>query len=155
MKNLRTVIAGLCLLLTCYVASAQSPLNEPDRNKPLLFAGMPDRIPVSLDYINSLFESEQGRIISLPATQDVITASFDGVVISSSRSVDGHNQSVLVRSTNFNGANFQVIKYTDVDGTVSYMGRILSFRHGDAYELKTEVGNLVLVKRSFHSLVAE
>src|SRR4030095_1394206 len=137
MKNLRTAIAGLCLLFSAFGATAQnskSPINEPDRNRPLLFAGLPDRIPVSIDYINSLFDSETGRSVSLEASATDIDARINGIVISTGTSLDGRNQSVMVRSTNFNGANFQVSKYTDVNGTVSYTGRILSFRHGDAYE---------------------
>ena len=157
MKNLRTVMA-LCLALCGLTASAQNndhaPLNEPDRNKPLLFASLPDRIPVSMDYINSLFDSPEGRAVSIPAA-DPTSSRIEGKVISTGSQYDNALKSVIVKSTNFNGASFTISRYTDPEGKVTYSGRILSFQHGDAYDLKTESGNLVLIKRKFHSLVNE
>lgn len=158
MKNLRTVVACICLAICGLAASAQTndhaPLNQPDRNKPKLFDALPDRIPVSMDYINSLFGSPAGRDVSIVST-DPTGSRIDGKVISSGSEYNNTLQSVVIKSTNFNGANFTISKYTDAEGNVSYNGRILSMQHGDAYELKNESGNLVLVKRKFYSLVNE
>ena len=158
MKNLRTVFTGVCITLVSLGLSAQnrtSPLNEPDMNKPLLFAGLPDRIPVSMDYINSLFGSSSGKPVSIATATDPTSSRFEGEVVSSGSDENDRLQSVVVRSTNFNGARFTVSRYTNEEGVVSYTGRIISFKHGDAYELKNESGNLVLIKRKFYSLVNE
>jgi hypothetical protein len=159
MKNLRTVVACICLVLCGSVATAQSndhaPLNQPDPNKPKLFNGLPDRIPVSADYLNSLFDSPAGRNVTVLTSADRSTSSIEGRVISSESKYNDALKSVVIRSTNFNGAHFTVSRYTDAEGLVSYTGRIISMQHGDAYDLKTESGNLVLVKRKFQSLVNE
>lgn len=158
MKNLRIVLTGVCFTLFSLGLSAQnrqSPLNEPDLNKPLLFAGLPDRIPVSTDYINSLFGSAQGRAVSLATSTQATAARIEGEVMSSGSEENDRLQSLVIRSTNFNGARFTLSRYTSEEGVVTYSGRILSFKHGDAYELKNEAGNLVLIKRKFYSLVSE
>jgi hypothetical protein len=158
MKNLRLMLACVCIAfsgITAFAQEARSPLNEPDLKKPLLFAGMPDRIPVSTDYINSLFGSPTGRTVSFTATTDKGSAAIEGLVVSTGSEEHDALQSVVIRSTNFNGARFTVSRYVDPQGNVSYSGRIISFKHGDAYELKNESGNLVLVKRKFYSLVNE
>lgn len=159
MKNLNVVVACICLSICSLTATAQNndhaPLNQQDRNKPQLFSSLPDRIPVSVEYINSLINSPEGRAVSINTSTDPTGSRIEGQVISAGKNYDNALQSVVIRSTNFNGANFTVSKYTDADGTVTYTGRILSMQHGDAYELKNESGNLVLVKRKFHSLVNE
>ncbi len=156
MKNLRTILACVSIALLSLNASSQvnkSPIKEPDQNKPLLFAGMPDRIPVSMDYINSLFGSTAGRAVSLSTPDNITGSRFEGNVISTGSELNNRIQSVVIRSTNFLGANFTVSKTISEQGVVSYTGRIISFQHGDAYELKNESGNLVLVKKKFYSLV--
>ncbi len=159
MKNLRTVAALICIAFCGISASAQNPdhapLNQPDPNKPKLFSNLPDQIPVSIDYLNTFFDSPSGKAISLVTGTDRNSLSFEGRVISSESKYNDALKSVVVRSTNFNGATFTVSKYTDETGTVTYSGRIISMQHGDAYELKTVDGNLILVKRKFHSLINE
>ncbi len=159
MKNLNLVVACICLSICSLTATAQNndhaPLNQQDRNKPLLFSSLPDRIPVSVEYINSLFGSPEGRVVSIITSADPTGSRIEGQVITTGTKYDNALQSVVIRSTNFNGANFTVSKYTDTEGTVTYTGRILSMQHGDAYELKNESGNLVLIKRKIYSLVNE
>ena len=158
MKNLRTSLVCLCVILSSLSASAQTvhvKLNEPDLNKPLLFAALPDRIPVSIDYINSLFGSAKGSSVSLSTSEDARAPRIEGEVISTGSKYDNRLESVMIRSTNFEGARFRVSKYTDEQGVARYSGRIISFQHGDAYELKNEDGNFFLIKTKFYSLVNE
>ena len=157
MKNLRTTVlcAGFALCsLGSFAQNKTIPVNEPDYNKPKLFANMPDKIPVSADELNALFITQVGRPANLNAASDV-QAKFEGEVISvSDQSVQGL-QSILIRSTNFNGARMSFSKITQEDGTVKYTGRIISFKHGDLYELQNQQGQLVLVKRNFYDLINE
>jgi hypothetical protein len=64
-------------------------------------------------------------------------------------------QSVVVRSTNFPGAALSFSRITKEDGTFSYVGRIISFQHGDAYEISLENGQYFFVKKGFYDLVNE
>lgn len=157
MKNIRTTI--LCVIVTlCSMASlAQDqkiPVNEPDYNKPKLFTSLPDKIPVSIEKINDLIATPVGRSSSfrLAETADF---QFDGEVVSAASKYGNSIQSVVVRSAAFNGANFTISKIINADGTISYTGRIISFKHGDLYELQTQEGKLVLVKKNFYDLVNE
>ncbi|HMU47209.1 MAG TPA: hypothetical protein PKC72_12635 [Chitinophagaceae bacterium] len=157
MKNLRTVIfiAGICL------ASAQSfaqndkiPINEPDYNKPRLFDNLPARIAITPAELENVVNTQVGK----PATIKFASESslqFDGQVVSVSDNNDSKFQSVVVRSANFPGANLTVSKILNDDGSYSYTGRIISFQHGDLFELKKENGGYVLVKRNFYDLVNE
>jgi hypothetical protein len=64
-------------------------------------------------------------------------------------------QSVVIRSTNFPGAALSFSKLTKEDGTISYVGRIISFQHGDAYEITMENGQYFFIKKGFYDLVNE
>lgn len=157
MKNLRTLLACLCMSFSLF-ASAQTDhvqLNQPDLNKPLLFASLPDRIPVSTGYLDGLFTMSKGVAVSITTSEDALASRIEGEVVSMGSKYNDRLQSVVIRSTNYNGARFTVSRYTDEQGVVSYSGRIISFQHGDAYELKNEAGNLFLIKRKFYSLVNE
>ena len=157
MKNLRTAVLCASIALCSLGSFAQNktiPVNEPDRNKPRLFANLPDKIPVSANELNDLFTTQVGRPANLNPASD-LQAKFEGEVISMSNQSTQGVQSILIRSTNFNGARMSFSKITHEDGTVSYTGRIISFQHGDLYELQSQQGQLVLVKRNFYDLVNE
>ena len=63
--------------------------------------------------------------------------------------------SVVIRSTNYNGATLTISKTMNADETISYSGRIISFQSGDLFELQNKDGHLTLVKRNFYDLVNE
>src|SRR5678816_2747830 len=122
MKNLRTAVlcAGLaCFSLVSFAQNKAIPVNEPDNNKPKLFASLPDKIPVSVNELNDLFSTQVGRPANLNSVASAQTK-FEGEVISvSDRSREGL-QSIVIRSTNFNGARMSFSKITLEDGTVTY-----------------------------------
>ena len=157
MKNLCTATICVCITLSGLSSSAQNqkiPINQPDYNKPMLFASLPDKIPVSTDNLNSLFSVSVGKQVSV-VTTDTHEFKFDGEVVSAASKYENRIQSLVIRSTNYNGANFTVSRITNAQGLVSYTGRIISMQHGDLYELKKEADNFVLVKRKFYDLVNE
>lgn len=157
MKNLRTAALCVSVMLYSLCLSAQHekpPVTEPDYNKPKLFNNLPDKIPVSLDEINNLLNAEIGLSASLKLST-TSNMRFDGEVVSSASKYGNSIKSVVIRSTNYNGARFTVSKLTSPEGIESYVGRIISFQHGDLYELQTQEGQLVLVKRNYYDLVNE
>ena len=157
MKTLRTAV--LCVSITlysvCSFAQNQPVLvNEPDYNKPKLFQNLPDNISISIDKLNSLLDNQAGRGISMNLS-DKSQFPFEGQIVSVASKYENSIQSVVVRSTNYNGATLTVSRITNTDGTIRYTGRLMSFKHGDLFELQTKDGNLVLVKKNFYDLVNE
>jgi hypothetical protein len=153
MKNL--LLPGLCLLLifSCATTSAQNriPVNEPDQNKPKLFTNLPDKIFVDISELQNLVNTENGKTVSLKLGQNV--NNFVGQVIS--RSDDQTIHSVVIRSANFNGATLTLSSSAQPNGTVKFTGRIISFKHGDAYQLQNQNEQYILIKKNFYDLINE
>lgn len=157
MKNLRTTVLCVCITLSSLCSFAQEtavPVNEPDLSKPKLFQNLPDVIPVSKESLNGLLSNPVGRNVSVSLSTDA-RFQFDGQVVSAASKYNNTMQSVVIRSSNFNGARFTISRIINDDGTINYSGRIMSFQHADLYELKEQAGQLVLVKRNFYDLVNE
>jgi hypothetical protein len=158
MKNLRTLAVCVSILLYNLNGMAQTtpaiPINEPDYNKPKLFSNLPDKIPVSIDQLSSLFATPIGSQVSVSVPGQA-NLQFNGELISAVSKYGNSLQSVLIRSSNYNGARFTVSKMTDAEGKITYAGRIISLQHGDLFELKKEDTEWALVKKDFHQLVNE
>ena len=157
MKNLRTAVLCAGIALCNLGALAQEkpvPVNEPDYNKPKLFAGLPEKIQVSTEDLSNLFTIALGKSASLKLSDDS-RIQFQGEIVSSADTDQGTRQTMVIRSTNFEGARFNLSRAIYPDGKVVYGGRIMSFKHGDLYELKNQNGQYTLVKRNFYDLVNE
>lgn len=157
MKNLRTSLLCVCITLYSLCSFAQNqtiPINEPDYNKPKLFQNLPDNISVSVDKLNSLLDNPVGRGINMNLS-DKSQFQFEGQVVSVASKYENSIRSVVIRSTNYNGAMLTLSRITNADGTITYAGRLMSFQHGDLFELQTKDGNLILVKKNFYDLVNE
>ena len=153
MKNLVKGFICLSVFFVCIKTNAQTPpVREPDMNRPSLFQNLPEKISCRINDLSSLLESEIGKTVSFSFTG---TLNFQGVVSSVASKFDNTLQSVVVRSTNFPGAALSFSKIIKEDGTFSYVGRILSFQHGDAYEISQENGQYFFVKKGFYDLVNE
>lgn len=153
MKNLRILGCCISISLFCLSASAQQdriPINEPNEKKPLLFNDLPSHIAVQTDRISSLFSAEPGQAVTL----DLPSFHFEGLVMSVVTKYENTIQTIIIRSTNYEGARLTVSKINGPDGT-SYTGRIMSREHGDVYELKQVNSNLALVKERYNKLVNE
>jgi hypothetical protein len=153
MKNLLKGIVCLSVFFVCLKTNAQTPpVREPDMNRPSLFQNLPEKISCHINDLSALLESETGRNISFQFTGNL---SFQGVISSVVSKFDNTLHSVVVRSTNFPGAALSFSRITKEDGTFSYVGRILSFQHGDAYEISQENGQYFFIKKGFYDLVNE
>ena len=157
MKN--RIKAALCaaMLYVSISAAAQQhniPLNEPDPNKPLLFSNLPDRIPVNMDNLSRAMDFTVGNAVNL-LLSDAYQLEVDGIVTSTASKYNNSIQSVVIKSTNYNGAAFTISKITDANGQVNFTGRFISMQHGDLFELISDNSRYVLVKRKFYDLVNE
>src|SRR6187399_1507697 len=152
MKNLVKGIICLSLFVICQLSNAQTPpVREPDMNRPSLFQNLPNKISCRINDLSALLESETGKPVSFSLVDNL---KFQGVV-SSVAKFDNSLNSVVIRSTNFPGAALSFSKITKEDGTFSYVGLIISFQHGDAYEINLENGQYYFVKKGFYDLVNE
>ena len=121
-------------------------------NRPSLFQNLPNKISCRINDLSALLESEVGKPVSFSF---VTNLNFQGVISSVASKFDNTLLSVVVRSTNFPGAALSFSRITKEDGTFSYVGRIISFQHGDAYEISLENGEYYFVKKGFYDLVNE
>jgi hypothetical protein len=155
MRNLQ--LTGICLVLSilCQTTFAQTsiPVNEPDLKKPRLFAGLPDKIPVHILDLQSLVNAGTGKDVSLSLEQNA-SGVFAGKVISTANKYN-NIRSVVIRSSNFNGATLTLSSSILTNGTVKFTGRIISLQHGDVYELQNQNDQYILVKKNFYDLINE
>jgi hypothetical protein len=155
MKNLVKGFICLSVFFIGVKLNAQNPpvtVREPDMNRPSLFQNLPEKISCRVNDLASLLQSEVGQTISFSFTNNI---NFQGTVSSVATKFENTLQSIVIRSTNFPGAALSFSKLTKDDGTISYVGRIISFQHGDAYEITNENGQYYFVKKGFYDLVNE
>lgn len=154
MKILKTGALSVLLSL-CFISSNAQKIpsfSEPDYNKPKAFADLPQKMKLDVQTFEKLLLTDVGNKINL-----LIAPGFNlqGVVVSKSDPIDVQSKTVVIRATNREGATFTISRINNTDGTFSYNGRILSFKHSDAYEITQEEGQFVMVKRNLYDLFNE
>lgn len=157
MKNLRTSVLCVCIALCSISATAQIQATHgknPDFTKLLLFQNLPEKISVNVGNLNNILNTPVGKDININLS-DKSQFQFEGQVVSVSAQEGDNVQSMVIRSTNYDGARFTLSRITNADGSVSYSGRILSFRYDDLLELKNQDGQFILVKRKYSDLINE
>ncbi|GAC1455823.1 MAG: hypothetical protein NVSMB7_17430 [Chitinophagaceae bacterium] len=144
------------MLSLCIVhATAQpriSAVTEPDYNKPRLFADLPEILPVRIADLERLLPLPVGTVVKAKIGNDFI---LTGTVISKSDEQDTVVRSIVIKSANRPGATFTFTKTLKRDGTASYRGRMVSFKHSDAYELTPQNGAYVLQKKEDNDMITE
>jgi hypothetical protein len=156
MKNLKLICAVSVLLICTVSANAQEtpPVTEPNYNKPKLFASLPENIKVNINSLKELLKASNGEAVASDFGNDA-SFSISGQVVSTASKYNNTIQSVVIRSSNLNGASLTFTRIINEDGSISYTGRIISFEHGDAYELRQKDGNYEFVKRKFQEIMNE
>lgn len=158
MKNLRTTVICVFITVCSFYSAAQDPkviINEPNYNKPRLFDNLPEVIPVSIDNLNGLINTKAGIRINTSFSTDTKTVPFEGNVVSSVSKYEDKVQTVVIKSTNYNGATLYISRVITGDGTIKYNGRLMSFQHGDLYVLQQKDAGFVLVKKNYYDVINE
>ncbi len=158
MKNLLTIVMGACLTICSLYSAAQDTkviINEPNYNKPRLFDNLPAVIPVSIENLNGLINSKAGAPVNTSFATDARTAVFEGNVVSAVSKYEDKVQTVLIKSTNYNGATLYISRVITEDGTIKYNGRLMSFQHGDLYVLQPKAGGFEWVKKNYYDVINE
>jgi hypothetical protein len=157
MKFLKTSALGVLLSVCMLQVAAQQdtkklPVSQYDYNKPKLFKDLPDRINVPLKNFDNVFDFEVGKSVDLPFASNF---QFSGTVVSKAEDVASNVKSIVIKSTNKVGATLALSRMINPDNTITYRGRIMSFTHGDAYEIANENGSYYLVKKGLYDLYEE
>jgi len=132
------------------VQSRSVPINEPDYNKPKLFGDLPERINFDPAHLSVLFKTQVGQSISVSVTP---AFTISGQVVS--KAEDANSRSVVVRLANRPGARLIFTKLTSQNNFVKYIGRIISMKHGDSYEIASENDQYFLKKKGIYELMTE
>jgi hypothetical protein len=147
---------ALCVLLCAFLGSAAQdtkiPLNEPDYHQPRIFTDLPERMSLTVNGMDSVFNLAIGKTVRAQATDNLL---IEGVIVSKSDERDQTIKSVVIRLTNRPGAVFTFTRTINADGSAAYIGRIISRKNGDAYELKQENGQYVLLKKNINDMMSE
>lgn len=153
MKNLQkgTIFFFLLLSPAFLFAQEQNLIQEPDYNKPKLFADVTAKFAVDVNALETLLEVPVGQNVNAILTRNF---NLQGIVVSKSDPADPNVKSVVIRSTNRNGATMTFTKVKDENGVASYIGRIVSYRNGDAFELNKEGNGYVWVKKNLYELIS-
>ena len=157
MKFLKTSALGVLLSVCMLQVAAQQdtkklPISQYDFNKPKLFKELPDRINVPLKNFDNVFDFEVGKSVDLPFSSNF---QFTGTVVSKAEDVASNVKSIVIKSTDKVGATLALSRMINPDNTITYRGRIMSFKHGDAYEIANENGSYYLVKKGLYDLYEE
>lgn len=157
MKILKTSALGVLLSVCMIQAAAQQdtkklPISQYDYNKPKLFKDLPDRINVPLKNFDAVFDSEVGKTVNLAFASNF---PFSGTVVSKAEDAGAGVKSIVITSTNKVGATLAISRIINEDNTITYRGRMMSFNHGDAYEIASENGSYYFIKKGLYDLLDE
>ena len=127
MKTLKTIATCALFSLGYFYSPAQTGLriNEPDYNKPKIFADLPQRMSIAMPDIESLLELPVGSAVMAKLTK---TFPFKGTIVSKSGDTNTNVKSVVIKSTTNArpGAVLTLSKIRTDNGNYVYKGRIIS-----------------------------
>lgn len=129
------------------------PVNQPDYSKPRLFSNYAAKIAISPEEISGIFNVAAGQHVEAKFAGGAFKVA--GEVAARVSKFENRLISMVIRSSNFPGANLVVHKQTAEDGTVIYSGSMISRNHGDAYLLKLENGVYVFTRQNTPDLLIE
>lgn len=153
MKNFKTGM--LCLFSAfCFLSSFSQnpPVNEPDFKKPKIFADLPARMNLRTSELETFLSFHVGQSVNTTLAGSLLV---QGTVVSVSDGRDNNVKSVVVRSTNKQGATLTFTRIKNDDGSFKYLGRMMSFQYGDALEISSENGQYFFQKKGLYDLVNE
>ena len=154
MKILKTsvICAFFCAGFFASFAQKELPLNYHNHNKPHLFPDLPQRMKLRVANLEGLLELPVGASVKTFLADNF---NFIGTVVSRSDASSASVQSVVITSTNRKGATLTFTKTTGADGTVRFLGRIMSLKNGDAFDIVKENGEYILQKKPLYELINE
>ncbi|MEO6612322.1 MAG: hypothetical protein ABIT05_06275 [Chitinophagaceae bacterium] len=156
---MKKIYMALCLVTICcnpdlLAQYSKPPVNEPDYNRPELFSSLPAKVIIPAGEINSLFTAERGNKVSLGLTTDTRNR-LEGEIISITSKYGDSIRSISIVASNFKGARLTISRLITREGTITYMGRMISFAHADVYEMDYSGQQFLFIKKNWYDLVNE
>lgn len=153
MKHLLIIALSFALIFQFSEASAQDLPEftklQPEKTK--LF----DRIPAKFSVVSTAFERifnfKVNEKVTLPLGADNF---LEGTVTEKVRRSE-EVTSINIIASNYQGALFTISRIAQPGKPVSYTGRLVSMKHGDAFMMTMQGNELVFAKQKQSSLVAE
>ena len=127
MKTIKPLLS-LLLCISTSLLFAQSS----GKIKPKLFSAYPEIIKIDKHTLQNTINISAGKEVTLTFNNDFV---FTGTVFSNLKKYD-NLQSMMIRSTAYGNAIFQLSKITNEDKSISYAGRIINPEAFDGYEMK-------------------
>jgi hypothetical protein len=137
MKSLSTPLLVLLLTLTSAAAFSQNS------SKTHLFSSLPEVISFNEDKLNHAFNSKEGETVTLSFSDKF---SFSGTVISNIKKYD-NLYSMTIKSPELADAIFHLSKQINTDKTITFVGRIMSTKAYDGYEIKNDAAGKYSLKK--------
>lgn len=150
---MKTFVFILCLLFAARPNGHAQPVPHPvtSHNKPRLFTDLPSRLNIRLSDCELLLQRPVGANVQATIADGLV---WNGRVVSKSQ--DGQPyQTIVVRSTDRQGATFVFTKTTDDSGVVRFRARIVSLAHADAFTLVVQEGRYYFIKQNLDEIVTE
>ena len=153
---MRTIFTSIFSMLFILFSQAQvqgnSPVKEPDYNKPKMFADLPE--------VMELKTADLELLVDLPMGGNINSVMVDGfpmkgVVVSKSGDAASAVKSIVVRLINRPGSTFCVSKVKTENGQTKFIGRVISMNNSDAFEIALLDDKYVLRKLHLFDLVNE
>jgi hypothetical protein len=139
MKPMLKAAVLITLLISAYSSNAQIISDR----RPPLFSAFANTISIPTPELEKIFNTPQGNVIKLSLADNF---SFTGSVISSLKRYNNLH-SVVIRLNNLDSTIFGVSKRINDDKSISYIGRIINTKYGDAFELKTDAGGNYFINK--------
>jgi hypothetical protein len=156
MKILRTLT--LCALFSASIQGVSAQIIKEANNqlhvasKPKLFKDAPTRIILRHTEFDKLFLYEVGQVTSLSLSSNF---SLAGTVVSKAEDKKANVKSIVIRCSDKPGASFTISRIVNENNTITYRGRMISFKHSDAYEMVFENDSYSLIKKEASDLYEE
>jgi hypothetical protein len=155
MKALKIICICAFFTLGYFYSGAQENLrviNEPNYSKPRLFQDLPEKMNLTLSDLEPLFHLSVGESVTAKFTKGFF---IKGIIVSRSGDSASTVKSVVIKSTNRQGAVLTLTKIMGNGGAYTYRGRIISKDNIDAYEIVKDNNQYILQKKNYYEMVRE
>lgn len=120
--------------------------------RPSLFSTFSNTTNFPKSELEKIFLTTEGHFIKLSLAENV---SFTGTVTSSLQKYD-NLKSVIIKLSNLDNTVLSMSQLINDDKSISYVGRIINHKYGDAFDLKTDAnGNYFINKIKTATLVED
>ena len=144
----------ICIFASLSLKAQKVAFPAQDQSKPKLFSSLPASMEVSKEDLMNVLNTgtQKNQEIKLPLAKGKLSPFTGNIAYAFSQD---QQRTITVRSTSFNGAVLTLSAVTDTDGTVSFVGRIFSLQHADAFELQERNSQYLWIKKNLNEMMTD